>query len=492
MKTTQYTLLAAALLLAASCANDPVEDIINPSVPGAALPGGTFVIDYTAGMEGADTRNDLPANQRIQSLDYLIYQSDSENGTYTLLKKRPIPDINTNTTWPLTRKDMTWAQREDLKDTLSTDKYYKMVFVANADDKIWNKEGTPEESMFHALQNVVVGTSTYEQGRLVLPPRVFKEDDMYYMWSNSENPLNGNDYTDNKTASQKIVLKRMINKVEVKLDASYPTEEDIEKYLDEYLNNELKQEGIIYNNVQTEMNTLVKDISNLGMPQAINNFKEYVKSDAQIDRLLGSTDEHSFRNLFIEAFKTHMKNEEHIIKKIKWDEVTSIEITYNSGGRASSIDFSRKSIAATDSDKDPILYKMDKENKLFCFYSYGNNAGDNSLNEFLNFSFKDENGNEIFNLSGVGIPQNIPDEGNHYIQITCDPLTKISSDKNASYTATINFDTFVAWDDIRASTLVQNLKSRVQGTLGNLEDVELTFNYPCNPVIKWEMNVIMN
>ena len=75
MKTTRYTLLAAALLLAASCANDPVEDIINPSAPGTALPGGTFVIDYTAGMEGADTRNGLDANKRIQSLDYLIYQS---------------------------------------------------------------------------------------------------------------------------------------------------------------------------------------------------------------------------------------------------------------------------------------------------------------------------------------------------------------------------------------------------------------------------------
>ena len=483
MKTTRYTLLAAALLLAASCANDPVEDIVNPSAPGTALPGGTFVIDYTAGMEGADTRSD--ANQRIQSLDYLIYQSGSKDGDYTLLKKRSIPDINADTEWPLTRDNMTWEQREALKDTLSTSNYYKMVFVANANDTIWN---TDDISGFHALQNVEEG-SDFNDGRLVLPPRVFKENDMYYMWTGAVTPSEADE---NKTVNRQVLLQRMINKVEVKLDASYPTEKDIEEYLDKYLNNELKQEGIIYNNVQTEMNTLVKDISNLGMPQAINNFKEYVKSDAQIDRLLGSTDEHSFRNLFIEAFKTHMKNEEHIIKKIKWDEVTSIEITYNSGGRASSIDFSRKSIAATDSDKDPILYKMDKENKLFCFYSYGNNAGDNSLNEFLNFSFKDENGNEIFNLSGVGIPQNIPDEGNHYIQITCDPLTEISSDKNASYTATINFDTFVAWDDIRASTLVGNLKKRVEGTLGNLEDVELTFSYPCNPVIKWEMNVIMN
>ena len=258
MKTTRYTLLAAALLLAASCANDPVEDIINPSAPGTALPGGTFVIDYTAGMEGADTRNDLPANQRIQSLDYLIYQSDSENGTYTLLKKRPISDINETTTWPLTRDNMTWAQREDLKDTLSTDKYYKMVFVANADDVIWNKEDTPEENMFHALQNVEEGTSTsstastYEEGRLVLPPNgQFEDNNMYYMATLA---VDGNDYAtdEDKTATLTITLQRMINKVEVKLADDVVNGIQEKESVDEYVESKL---GEYYDSYYANTNT---------------------------------------------------------------------------------------------------------------------------------------------------------------------------------------------------------------------------------------------
>ena len=222
MKTTRYTLLAAALLLAASCANDPVEDIINPSAPGTALPGGTFVIDYAAGMEGADTR--LPANQRIQSLDYLIYQSTTKDGDYTLLKKRSIPDIGPNTPWPLTRDNMTWEQREALKDTLSTSHYYKMVFVANADDTIWN---TDDISGFHALQNVEEG-SDFNDGRLVLPPRVFKENDMYYMWTGTVTP---DEADENHTVNRQVLLRRMINKVEVKLDESIPTDKtELETY----------------------------------------------------------------------------------------------------------------------------------------------------------------------------------------------------------------------------------------------------------------------
>ena len=124
------------LLLLAACTNDPSEDILS-NVPGNGnLPQGTFVIDYTASTGDAQTR--LAANERIQSLDYLLYEKTAGGSDFLLKKKRSIPDIGLGTQWPLTRENMTWEQREALKDTLNQSSEYKMVFVANAAPEIWN------------------------------------------------------------------------------------------------------------------------------------------------------------------------------------------------------------------------------------------------------------------------------------------------------------------------------------------------------------------
>ena len=192
-------------MLLAACTNDPTEDIVDVA-PGT-LPEGTFVIDYTASTGDASTR--ATAAERIRSLDYLLYESTDKGTTFTLKHRRSIPDIGETTVWPLNRETMTWEQRQALKDTLNTAFQYKMVFVANADAKLWDSQ--------EVLQNVATGDK-FEDGRLVLPPRVFTENDMYYMWSNHDAPLRGSEYNKDNPAQMDILLQRMINKVEVKLD----------------------------------------------------------------------------------------------------------------------------------------------------------------------------------------------------------------------------------------------------------------------------------
>ena len=465
-------------MLLAACTNDPTEDIVDVAL--GTLPEGTFVIDYTASTGDASTR--ATAAERIQSLDYLLYES-TDGTTFTLKHRRSIPDIGETTVWPLNRETMTWKQRQALKDTLNTACQYKMVFVANADKSIWNKE---------VLQNVDTDNK-FEDGRLVLPPRVFTESDMYYMWSNHDAPLRGSEYNKDNPAQMDILLQRMINKVEVKLEASLVETNpgtDIDTYLDNYLTTTLENDGIIFNSLQTAMRNLVSGISGIGMPNAINNFKNYVEADAQIERLLGTTDEHSIRNIFITAFKQQMIKTELVVKKLEWNTIDEVKIAYEQNGRASSIDFSKKSIASTDSNEDPIRYKMNQENSSFLFYCFGDNENDDLLNKIQHISFQDNNGNEVFNLQGTGIPQSGAIGGNYSILFTCDPFTQINDEKTSAYTATINFDTFIDWNSIKAATSEDRLKEKVRETLGNLEDVEVTFNYPCNPVIKWATNIV--
>ncbi len=449
MKTTRYTLLAAALLLAASCANDPVEDIINPSAPGAALPGGTFVIDYTAGMEGADTR--LEANQRIRSLDYLIYQSATENGDYTLLKKCSIPDINTNTTWPLTRDKMTWEQREALKDTLSTDKYYKMVFVANADDDIWDPAGT---SGFHALQNVEEG-SNFNEGRLVLPPNgQFEDDNMYYMATLA---VDGNDYAtdEDKTATLTITLQRMINKVEVKLAddvvngiqekgtiTNYVTSKLDEQYNIYYYKDD--QTGKLYDVVSQYMDTKANFTPEGGSNKktsqqkfkdilgAENNKKKVVESITDCNNeYTETTQKCCVRHQFI----TEMK--ELFLKYCQWDNIKTIEFSYSSKSYPQAIDFNYVTKAEGSNETYTLIaHKNEETENSYIFYTFGNNTeNDKELNLISSATFKKEDGSEAFpTIQKEVIPGKGIIKGNQHIILSFDPWQIIISSETFKFT----------------------------------------------------------
>lgn len=500
MKTTRYTLLAAALLLAASCANDPVEDIINPSAPGTALPGGTFVIDYTAGMEGADTRNDLPANQRIQSLDYLIYQSDSENGTYTLLKKRPISDINETTTWPLTRDNMTWAQREALKDTLSTSHYYKMVFVANADDKIWNKEGTPEENMFHALQNVEEGTSTsstastYEEGRLVLPPNgQFEDNNMYYMATLA---VDGNDYAtdEDKTATLTITLQRMINKVEVKLAddvvTGIRTEGSalgyVKSVLTDYYNTKYivedftdENKGVLDDVVIKYMDDKVDDCTppSVGIDKekaCKEDFQELLEDIANRRKVVtsisscGEEYEEGATCCVLHQFIDVTNKEYNLTTLCDWSDVSHITISYAATNYPYALDFNKKTQpeAGATGTKQLIAVLLEKDDT--------SEADDKVDNRYVFYTFRNNNGETMNNISGLTLnyhteekapfeitysikPGDTSTEGNRYYDLICNPISEITANES-KFTFNreeYNLHTVIGWnwDSFPYSTL---------------------------------------
>ena len=162
------SVLLLCLGLCSSCEDERFDT-------GSTMPDGQFIVDYTA-EAGKATRalhENVPAGERINSLTYLLY---SEEGT--LLKRREVPGLDKDTEkWPLTRENMTWEQREALKDTLETNTTYHAVFIANIDStKLWSNGTSPLKS-----------AGNYDDAYIELPARAFTDGDMFYYFSKDIN-----------------------------------------------------------------------------------------------------------------------------------------------------------------------------------------------------------------------------------------------------------------------------------------------------------------
>ena len=157
-----------------------------------------FVVDYTVeGNEGL-SRGENPSP--ITSLTYLLYQ-DGE-----LVKERQIPDISSETVWPLTRENMTWEQREALKDTLQTWGNYRVVFVANA---VYPASGENEDAGI----SYITGKDSYLTLALQMPAQPFSADNMFYLFS-SEIEKKG-DIDRDHPLNCPVTLKRVVSCVEL-------------------------------------------------------------------------------------------------------------------------------------------------------------------------------------------------------------------------------------------------------------------------------------
>lgn len=203
-----YISAAGLLLAVCACGKENLNTTVDSGSDGAAtaLPEGTFVVDYSV-SDGETSRTfegGLNANRRISSLLYLLYDSEGQ-----LVKEREIPDIDHETTWPLTRDKMTWEQREALKDTLNSGSTYTAVFLANVKKDLFGKTQTEE-----LLQN----KDNLTDAILYLPQTPFKDSNMYYLWKDVlkyTKPENvSNDSRDNPL-SKKIILRRLVSRIDM-------------------------------------------------------------------------------------------------------------------------------------------------------------------------------------------------------------------------------------------------------------------------------------
>lgn len=190
-----------------------------------AIGSGRCVVDYTLGGVGAYSRAEGEADGETQqplspvrSLTYLLYEgsgTDASDRIYTLVKRREIRDISEKTKWPMTRENMTWNQREDLKDTLDRASVYKVVFVANADAKLHNNE----QVLFNASLDVETPEGEEPQELLLgftdaylkMPQAAFTDDNLFYVASRDFS-LEG---TDTDYVDQSLTLERVVARTEL-------------------------------------------------------------------------------------------------------------------------------------------------------------------------------------------------------------------------------------------------------------------------------------
>lgn len=179
--------LLAGLCLCAGCENEL------PESAQSAVSTGQFVVDYTAGASVATRmiHESQTKGVRINSLTYLLYNSEG-----TLEKRREIPGLaGDEETWPLTRANMTWEQREALKDTLYQEETYHVVFVANIDSAICGWKNADS-----ALWSPLRETESYKTVHLQMPYQPFNDRNMFYVFTqevhstdqkaNRDNPYN--------------------------------------------------------------------------------------------------------------------------------------------------------------------------------------------------------------------------------------------------------------------------------------------------------------
>lgn len=410
-----------ALPFMVSCQKDAEQDFTAGRAENETVAEGSFIVDYTSEAESR-----AEASVRIRSLDYLVYENSGANGAYVMKKHRSIPDINKETVWPLTRNTMTWAQREALKDTLNTSCDYKVVFVANADADIWDEE---------VLKNV--GTeNTFEEARLFLPSiKTFDDTNMYYMWTGE---LSGASYSKNNPASKQILLERMINRVEVKLDetvAAGIADKGVDVYVEEQLGEYFDE------NYPFQLSTkVVPDyITSLLMYFEVGRILNEKKSKEEFCNILRTNQENIvsvIKDCTAESHCTEMspcvkhqfisEEKKYFTTRCDWSAISYAKIHYSSTAYPQAIGFDK--LTKAESETDGIILAQKTEGNSLLFYAFGNNDSgeDKEINRIESISFIGNDDNELFNAPVNAVPVNDLTGGNRSLVLSYNPISSIS------------------------------------------------------------------
>ena len=216
MKQIYNIMVGMALMLGATSCEKEILD--NGQAAGIALADGQFIVDYSGEVTTRAIKDNAEKGERINSLTYLLYiQQDND---YVLEKRREIPGLNKNKTddagnpvyesWPLTRDNMTWEQREALKDTLIVGSNYRTVFVANADASLW--DGTNSPLVGADLPTNGSAAPSYSSAYLQLPEDLaFNDGNMFYL---AEAEINGAGQNRNTPYNCPITLKRVVTRTD--------------------------------------------------------------------------------------------------------------------------------------------------------------------------------------------------------------------------------------------------------------------------------------
>lgn len=416
MKTYLYPLLAGLLSLAA-CTNDTLQEIA-PVAPGENNPAantgkGTFFVDYSVDG-GASTRAGNPL--KVQTLDYYVYYAEGGE----LVKHRRIR-INSNQSFPLTRENMTWEQRQALQDTLQYDVKYRTLFIANVDSTLFNYDTYGDTNPHPA---VVTGDTLYQNARILLPNVPFHEDNYYCLWEDTLHQLSTKPL-DGPMKRNDVLLQRIVTRTDIRRVDTPTTIEAIAEHLYNQCNPSVEIQ--ISNQIDAFCSTLDKesgtsiDVGNSNMLRPygpygdhdyVEDLKNYLKKNISIIQK-------DIKTKIVNEYKEAIKEKYNI--RTEWSVANYVRCNYKESTRIQAIGF----------DLAPYIGENTTPNIPFnasqlSIVGFAGRDGSNVINS-IDFYSSASPDSPIFTINeepliytSIGIQ-----EKNRLYNVTCDPVCKI-------------------------------------------------------------------
>lgn len=438
MKTYLYPLLAGLLSLAA-CTNDTLQEIA-PVAPGENTPTantgkGTFFVDYS--VDGGASTRAGGSPLKVQTLDYYVYYAEGGE----LVKHRRIR-IDSNQSFPLTRDNMTWEQRQALQDTLQYDVKYRTLFIANVDSTLFNY-GTYSNTNPHPA--VVTGDTLYQNARILLPNVPFHEDNYYCLWEDtlhqlSTAPLNG-PMKRHDVLLQRIVTRTDIRRVDTPTTLSTLTQNIYNTYAE--------NATTIVSDQINKFCSILKSESEKGITQADNRLKPYGES-GDVDRLINylkdnlSKIQEAVKNQIISRYTTAISNA-YKLRTTNWAEMQYAQCNYANSSQVNSFGFD---LTPYTVDNEESTYTATITNGTFSIISFaGITTQMNTINS-IDFS----SSSKTFTITGEALVYT-SQEKNRLYEVTCDPANSInivttSTSKNERFNLDTLFTGDTTWDNL--------------------------------------------
>ena len=338
------------------------------------------------------------------------------------------------------------------------------MFVANAKHDLWDED----------VLTGVDDNANFNEARLNLPSKPFDESNMYFM---DVVEINENrNQADKSSLNKQILLERVINKIEVKLDEEIASAEDLDAYVtqklgDFYDANYVKEDnqGVLDKVVWAYMNGIksfiTENLNVLPVPEkAQKKFRDdYIDPDKTRDgqkndnktlviKSINACDDPTcIDDISKRCVKHWLINElkEAFIQRCNWSDIQSVEVIYAKENYPTSIDFYRHYRAEEQTDEN-VVTKIPSKNGDYCYvwYAFGSNGDESSrLGMVSSVAFKGVDSN--FSVSCEKVPGIDLSGGNWNLELVYNPIAAMSvgvADSENPYTREqYNIQNVLSW-----------------------------------------------
>lgn len=415
-KYLKYGSLCCGLLWLAACSSDCPGEGYTDFIP--ELPGEQFVVDYSVGETASRAfEANLPANKRISSLTYLLYDGDA------LVKKREIPAINTKTEWPLKRKDMTWEQREALKDTLTAGVTYTAVFVANEDKTLFEKNHAEADTTY------LTGEDKLSTVALQLPSVPFQDNSMFYLAKETIDAATTAKLDRHHPLNKPVTLQRIVSRTDIRRKAALE-DADILAGLEKGKVNETVTTAV--DNALDEFGNKIKkkEPANVELASYCDILVNFMKVESVHKRAWSQVSKVMLQNC--------KSNPAYTSRTVEWIKFTDANLTFPQ----LSNQFNISTLSAVGGINSSLQLTVEKDGSLsFSSFSNATETNDdfNVFNVLTSLSLNNAAGNEL--KLGTALP--IRGGKNVKKMYECNPIETISSTKTSSATVFLNLNELV-------------------------------------------------